>query len=121
MSLASLYSLLSLKKAQLARLQACQGKLGTCQQSFYQYERYCTEPPLTPTTWHGNLANQLDNIRESGVLASYRDIAGPQFSRAFSVLSAKISSLQSEISSLQATIAYREAELARQAAERRKG
>lgn len=107
------YALLHKKQEELRRMIECQGKVTEKQGQFSENEHKCMEPELTTTTWHGTLATSFDDIRESGIHASYLEILGSQFSAVFSAISSKIASLMAEIESIQQTIANLLAEEAR--------
>lgn len=68
--LAYLYERLREKQEHLIRLNACKVKLEGSQDEFISYEKSCTEPELTPDTWHGKWANEFENIRNDGMLVS---------------------------------------------------
>ena len=108
------YALLAKKKEDLQRLTACQASLSGKQSEFNANENKCLEPELTATTWQGTHANKFDDIRESGIHASYVDISGNQFSNVFSAISTRISELHTEIASIEQTIASILAEQERQ-------
>ncbi|MCM3180968.1 YwqH-like family protein [Cytobacillus horneckiae] len=110
MSIGYYYNLLQEKKAQLARLQSCNGKLQGTQQEFAHYKNTVLQPELSASTWQGNLANQFEDIRNSGMLSSYQDIQSNQFNQVFSSLHSKIQQINNEISSIQHTITYLEAQ-----------
>ena len=107
------YALLHKKQEELRRLIECQGLLTAKQGEFSENEYKCLEPELTTTTWFGTLATSFDDIRESGIHASYLEITGAQFAAVFSAISSKITSLIAEIASIQQTIANLLAEEAR--------
>ncbi|WP_019240851.1 MULTISPECIES: YwqH-like family protein [Bacillus] len=121
MSLSYYYALLRQKEMELQRLQNCSNQLNAHQQEFIHYERNVKEPELTPTTWHGKLATTFEQLRNDGMLTSYRDISYNQFADVFTRIAEKIQQLQNEIVSIKQTIAALEAaERAREAAARAK-
>ncbi|UOE74916.1 T7SS effector LXG polymorphic toxin [Parageobacillus thermoglucosidasius] len=83
------------------RWQTCESQLCQCQSEFFQQEHLCTKPELTAKTWHGNRAEQLDSLRDSGILWQYRVIEHVQFDDTLQALRNKIIQLQNEISELQ--------------------
>ncbi len=99
------YALLAKKKSELQRLEACNSKLKGKQQEFADNQELMTKPALSLTTWHGNHATSFDGIREDGVLASYKEIQGTQFSKTFAELAAKIEEIKEEIRMIEQMIA----------------
>ena len=108
------------KMKDVARLQACKGELSGKQSEFHDNEKKCMEPELTLTTWHGNHADEFDEVREADIHASYVELSGDQFTKAYDAIDAKIAELNAEIESIQATIdrLLAEQEAAREAAEK---
>ncbi len=108
-------ALLAKKQLEVQRLKACKAALSGKQSEFQANQRKCLEPHLTAMTWHGNLADQFDNIREGGIEASYLEIVGSQFNAVFTAIDNKIASLEAEIEQIKRII---EEIKAREAAER---
>lgn len=109
MSLSYYYALLRLKQEQLVRLQNCNSELQGNKQEFSNFKPSITMPDLTAQTWFGMLASEFDDIRFDGMLNSYSEIEGNQFSNIFAALIAKIQQIQQEIIAIQQTIAALEA------------
>lgn len=99
------YVLLAKKKEDLQRITGCETSLQGKQSEFNTSESKCLDPELTATTWQGTHADKFDDIRESGIHASYVEISGNQFSNVFSAISTRISELNTEIASIEQTIA----------------
>lgn len=105
MSLAYYYALLSKKQNELKRLEACNSSLQSKQGEFAENQNLMTKPPLTVMTWNGNWAQSFDQIREKGILSSYKDIETTQFNSTFKVLAGKIIEIRLEIERIQQIIA----------------
>ncbi|MGE7602375.1 YwqH-like family protein [Peribacillus sp. NPDC097675] len=114
--LTDLQSELTLKKQQVEKLKTCKNELDSLQGEFFQNERLVTDPHLSSKTWHGTLATDFTDVRESLELA-YKDLSQSQMNAAITAIENKIMSLQSEITSLETRIT---AEIERHAREEEK-
>ncbi|MFJ7932760.1 DUF5082 domain-containing protein [Sporosarcina sp. NPDC096371] len=110
------YAQLRKKKEEVSRLNVCQSSLQGKQQEFSANDQKCLDPELAAKTWHGNHASKFEDIREAGIHAPYMEMAGTQFSKAFTAIADKIASLLAEIASIEQTIARILAEQAAAAA-----
>ncbi|WP_218959100.1 DUF5082 family protein [Alkalihalophilus pseudofirmus] len=104
MPLTGLYLSLRQKQDELARLRSCRTELMNCREDFYSNEHLCKSPSLSSVTWAGSLADRFENLREGGLVSSYRELPGSQLDTSLQTLSSKISQTEQEIISLQQSI-----------------
>lgn len=107
-SLSSLYARLREKQEELRRMLQCQSSLQSCRQEFLSHEYMCLQPELSSITWHGNLARNFEDLRESRMHRSYQNIENEQFESTLQAVETKIEQLEAEIAALEAAIAAME-------------
>lgn len=101
-----LYERLAEKQEQQRRLITCKSRLDGSQDEFINYTRLCTEPELSPDTWHGKWASEFDDLRREGILFYYKDLGQRQLENAISTVENAISRIDIEMEDLRERIAY---------------
>ncbi|MDP4552889.1 DUF5082 family protein [Alkalihalobacillus macyae] len=116
--LLQLQSTLTEKNEQLARLQTCVSKLNQLQDEFIHNRYLVDDPELTPSTWHGTLANSFNDIRED-MKEAYNDLSTSQINTSRTTLEDKMTSLRIEIGFVETSITNEKQRLENEAKEKR--
>ncbi|MCA0993821.1 YwqH-like family protein [Guptibacillus hwajinpoensis] len=113
-----LQSNLAEKREQLARLETCTRKLDSIQDEFIHNRHLVDDPELTPSTWHGTLADSFKNIRDD-MKEAYNDISTSQLNSVQSTLEDKVTRLRIEIGMIESSISHEKQRLANEEKERK--
>ncbi|MGG1684328.1 MULTISPECIES: YwqH-like family protein [Bacillales] len=112
-----LQSDLTEKREQLARLETCTRNLDSIQDEFIHNRHMVDDPELTPSTWHGTLADSFKNNRED-MKEAYNDISISQLNSVQSTLEDKITRLRIEIGMVESSISHEKLRLKNEEKER---
>lgn len=100
------------KKEELQRLEDALADLGSNKSDFLEKKKLCLEPEFTTQTFHGDNADNVDDVREDGVKVNFIAIPEDQISNAETEVSDQIDIVEQEISDLETEVATLEASLA---------
>ncbi|QQK77579.1 DUF5082 family protein [Salicibibacter cibarius] len=74
----------------LQRLQECRARLISRQSTLDSAKSDFKEPELTADTWHGEHATKFDDIRDSGIVTPYDNLADVKVPEAIDQVDARI-------------------------------